>query len=130
MASHESQSSRLVLGTAQLGMHYGIANKTGQPDMLAVKSMITGAWEGGVREFDTGQAYGESESVLGKALNALGITREARVISKFDPTVDHHDSTAMRRSVETGEDSVASASHRPPSPCCWEPAFHRALTSA
>ena len=81
MESKESQTSRLVLGTAQLGMPYGIANKTGQPNMAAAESIVAGVWEGGVREFDTAQAYGESEIVLGKALKSLGIARQAKVIS-------------------------------------------------
>lgn len=100
MTSTASQTSRLVLGTAQLGMPYGIANTTGQPDRRAVETIIAGAWEGGVRELDTGQAYGESEIVLGKALNALGITREVKIISKFHPQFDHRDPAQLRRSVE------------------------------
>lgn len=100
MEPKRSQTSRLVLGTAQLGMPYGIANRTGQPDMPAAESMVASVWEGGVREFDTAQTYGESEIVLGHAFKSLGITDQARVISKFDPGIDHQHSADLRRALE------------------------------
>ena len=100
MASAVSQNSRLVLGTAQHGMHYGIANKTGQPDFHTVESMVAEAWTYGVREFDTAQAYGESESVLGRVLSSLGITRQARVISKLHPSLDHQDANALGAALQ------------------------------
>jgi len=100
MASAVSQNSRLVLGTAQHGMHYGIANKTGQPDFHAVESMVAEAWKYGIREFDTAQAYGESESVLGRVLSSLGITRQARVISKLHPGLDHQDPNELGSALE------------------------------
>jgi len=86
MTEHSLQNrSRLVLGTAQIGMRYGIANRTGKPDLNVVKKMLSLAWEGGIREFDTAQAYGESESVLGNVLTELGIESEVRVITKLAP---------------------------------------------
>jgi aryl-alcohol dehydrogenase-like predicted oxidoreductase len=100
MASAVSQNSRLVLGTAQHGMQYGIANKTGQPAFHTVESMVAEAWIQGVREFDTAQAYGESESVLGRVLSSLGITRQARVISKLHPMLDHQDSNALGSALQ------------------------------
>jgi aryl-alcohol dehydrogenase-like predicted oxidoreductase len=80
-------ASRLVLGTAQLGLPYGIANKTGKPDFKMALSIIKTAWEGGIREFDTAQGYGDSEAVLGRALSSLGISPEAKIITKLD---SHH----------------------------------------
>jgi len=81
--------SHLVLGTAQLGLPYGIANQTGQPDQNIATAIIREAWEHGIREFDTAQGYGTSEEVLGKALYELGISNEAKVITKFHPNLDH-----------------------------------------
>ena len=97
-------ASRLVLGTAQLGMPYGIANKTGQPDLKTAKEIIKSAWQSGICEYDTAQAYGESESILGKAMYSLGIANEARVITKLDPRLDPCDKqsieTAILKSIE------------------------------
>lgn len=85
----------LVLGTAQLGMPYGIANKNGQPDQERANDIIKEAWERGIRQYDTAQGYGVSEEVLGKAFDRLGYSEEALVISKFDPNLDHLDAKAM-----------------------------------
>jgi aryl-alcohol dehydrogenase-like predicted oxidoreductase len=81
-------------------MRYGIANKIGQPDFLSVQSIVAEVWESGVREFDTAQAYGESERVLGKVLRSLGIAREAKVISKLHPAIDHQDSNALNLALQ------------------------------
>lgn len=100
MAPGALKPSRLVLGTAQFGTPYGIANKTGQPDQQTVTTIIARAWEEGVHEFDTGQAYGESEKNLGVALKSLGVAGEARVTSKLHPEVDHWDSAEVRRCIQ------------------------------
>jgi aryl-alcohol dehydrogenase-like predicted oxidoreductase len=91
--------SRLVLGTAQLGMPYGIANRTGQPDFETAISIVKTAWEGGIREFDTAQAYGESEAVLGRALSSVGISHEAKIITKLDPKLEPHQEQDIRRGI-------------------------------
>lgn len=90
----------LVLGTAQLGFKYGIANKTGQPDQATAKAIIQTAWENSIHEFDTAQGYGISEQVLGKALSELGIAKEALVISKFDPSINHLNANAMSDALD------------------------------
>ena len=91
--------NHLILGTAQLGMPYGVANVTGKPDAELALRIVETAWKNGVREFDTAQAYGDSEVVLGKALAALGVSGEARVITKLDAAVDHGDANAVRKSA-------------------------------
>ncbi len=93
-------NSSLVLGTAQLGSSYGITNKTGQPGQDTANAIIHEAWKNGICEFDTAQGYGNSEEALGKALSALGLSDEARIISKFDPELDHLNITAMINSVD------------------------------
>jgi aryl-alcohol dehydrogenase-like predicted oxidoreductase len=93
-------TSRLVLGTAQLGMPYGIANRTGQPDFEMAVSIIKAAWEYGIREFDTAQAYGESEVVLGRAFLSLGISNEVNIITKLDPKLEPQEEQKIRRAVE------------------------------
>jgi len=90
----------LVLGTAQLGLPYGLANKTGQPDQKMATAIIREAWNNGVREFDTAQGYGESESVLGRALSEIGVSHEAQIITKFHPDLDHLDQTILSGSID------------------------------
>jgi aryl-alcohol dehydrogenase-like predicted oxidoreductase len=94
-----SDSCALVLGTAQLGFPYGVANKTGKPDSAMAISIISEAWENGIREFDTAQGYGDSELILGEALAELGLSQEAKIISKFDPSLDHLDASVLSKAL-------------------------------
>ncbi|RJR40139.1 MAG: aldo/keto reductase [Desulfobacteraceae bacterium] len=91
---------RLVLGTAQLGMPYGIANKTGRPDLETATEIVRVAWELGIREFDTAQGYGMSEQTLGEAFSRIGISEEVRVITKFEPDLDPLDRRTMEAAVD------------------------------
>ena len=92
--------SRLVLGTAQLGMNYGIANKSGRPDSDLARQIVKTAWEKGIREYDTAQGYGESEKVLGNSIRSLGLGPELKVITKLDPILDHLDEVELELSVK------------------------------
>ena len=55
--------SRLVLGTAQLAINYGIANKSGRPNSDLAKEIVQTAGENGIREYDTTQGYGEKDHI-------------------------------------------------------------------
>jgi aryl-alcohol dehydrogenase-like predicted oxidoreductase len=81
-------------------MDYGIANTTGQPVYNTARSIVQEAWESGICEFDTAQAYGQSERVLGRVFKDLGIADEVRVITKFAPDVDHSDRAALNNALE------------------------------
>ncbi len=97
------EAHRLVLGTVQLGMPYGIANRTGQPSIHHAQEMIRAAWDAGVRFFDTAQAYGESEAVLGECLRKCrqeGADAEPRVITKLHPALSPFDLKGIRYNVD------------------------------
>ncbi len=51
MGAH--RSAELVLGTAQLGMAYGAANRSGQPDAREAELILRSAVSAGVRWLDT-----------------------------------------------------------------------------
>jgi aryl-alcohol dehydrogenase-like predicted oxidoreductase len=55
----------LVLGTAQFGLNYGIANHAGQTTPNEARHILRLAASRGVRIVDTAVAYGDSESRLG-----------------------------------------------------------------
>lgn len=61
--------SDLTLGTAQLGLKYGINNKSGKPTIEKSLNILEYAYSHGIRSFDTAQAYGDSESILGQWLD-------------------------------------------------------------
>ncbi|WP_250027876.1 aldo/keto reductase [Paractinoplanes maris] len=87
------RQSALVLGTAQLGGAYGIANRTGVPDDNAAVRMLTAAQELGVTHVDTARAYGDSERRLGAALPGLDLA----VITKIGPGAPVRESLAASR---------------------------------
>jgi aryl-alcohol dehydrogenase-like predicted oxidoreductase len=59
-------SPQLCLGSAQFGLPYGITNTTGQVAEEEVRRILQFAAQAGIEFLDTAQAYGSSESVLGR----------------------------------------------------------------
>lgn len=78
---------RLVLGTAQLGSDYGIANTTGQPDKRQCEELIKMAIANGVVYLDTARVYGDSEAMVGQSLKG-GWEGRAKIITKLSPLQD------------------------------------------
>ena len=78
------RSAELVLGSVQLGLAYGVANKTGKPSRGAALKLVRQAADSGVTQFDTARAYGDSEERLGEALDGLAV----RAITKLSPLAD------------------------------------------
>ncbi len=93
--------SRIVLGTAQFGADYGIANVRGQPSKESACEVVKTAMEYGVNCFDTAAAYGNSEIVLGRALRNCGAGADIKVVSKLSPDLQPTDSKAVEESIET-----------------------------
>ena len=93
------RSALPVLGTAQLGLSYGVANRVGKPEQRAATEIVKEAWQLGIREFDTAQAYGDSESTLGKALADLELSTEAKIIPNPHPDLDHKNADLILRSL-------------------------------
>ncbi len=62
------KQNKLVLGTAQLGLDYGIANKSGKPEENKALEIMKYAAEKGINYFDTAYSYGNSEIIIGKFL--------------------------------------------------------------
>lgn len=77
--------AELIMGSVQIGLPYGAANKTGKPSREAALRLVRRAAEAGVRTFDTARAYGDSEERLGEA---LAVTRPVRTITKLSPLTD------------------------------------------
>ncbi len=75
--------NRLALGTVQLGLPYGIANKMGQVTRAEAKVMLQLARVNGMDTLDTAIAYGDSETCLGE----VG-TQGFKVITKLPAVPD------------------------------------------
>lgn len=78
----EYRLSRLMLGTVQFGMQYGVANTKGQPTREEVREILACAFEGGVNCIDTAAAYGRSEDIIGRALAELGLADRMIIVTK------------------------------------------------
>lgn len=91
---------RLILGTVQLGMDYGIANTRGRPGRAEAVRIIETALAGGIRHFDTAQAYGESESVLGSVLRELRVSDGVFITSKLDARMNPANASEIGSSIE------------------------------
>lgn len=64
----EKPTAQLVLGAAQFGMAYGINNTVGKPSLEAIEQILRKAIENNIKEIDTAQGYGDSETTLQKVL--------------------------------------------------------------
>ena len=80
--------SKLMLGTVQFGMNYGVANTTGKPSFETAKAILKAAYDGGVTSLDTAPAYGDSEEVIGRALENLGLSDRFRIVTKIPKLPD------------------------------------------
>ena len=71
---------KLILGTAQLGMDYGITNQNGRASSSEAKTVIQLAEKSGIKYLDTAVAYGDSEKLLGDfSISSNIITKLPRI---------------------------------------------------
>lgn len=76
------QFSRLMLGTVQFGLAYGINNQLGKPDPERIAAILRTAADGGVNVLDTARNYGDSEEQIASALWKCGLQRHFKIITK------------------------------------------------
>jgi aryl-alcohol dehydrogenase-like predicted oxidoreductase len=75
--------NKLVLGTAQFGLNYGINNYQGKPSLKEVFSTLDYAYDSGVKILDSAEAYGDSHNRIGQY--HISSKKKFRVITKFSP---------------------------------------------
>jgi len=85
--SQDSPATKMILGTAQLGLDYGVSNKNGKPDSLIAEKILKTAIVNGISAIDTASAYGNSEEVIGQSLKAGWLGR-TKIITKLSPLSD------------------------------------------
>jgi spore coat polysaccharide biosynthesis protein SpsF len=103
-----SAVSQLVVGGAQLGMRYGIANSSGQPEQATATAILKSAIGNGATHVDTARAYGASEAVIGSALSG-GWEDRVGVITKLSP-LDGCDEGASAQVVNARIDASVNES--------------------
>ena len=60
--------NKLIIGTAQFGMPYGIASRNGQVHGDEIIAILDLAWRNGINTLDTAKTYGSSEKSIGNYL--------------------------------------------------------------
>lgn len=77
--------SKLTLGTVQLGLNYGIANKGGQHDAARSRALLSYALKNAVTSLDTAREYGSAEQVIG----GFDRSGEFSIVTKFKLAAVH-----------------------------------------
>lgn len=72
--------SKITLGTAQLGMDYGIANLGCKPNFSKATRILNYAWNSGINSFDTSPLYGDSERIIGSFISSYLKGKEQKII--------------------------------------------------
>ena len=57
---------KIVLGTVQLGLDYGVNNQHGKPSLEQAFEILEVAFDNGIKTLDTAEAYGNSQEIIGK----------------------------------------------------------------
>jgi len=79
--------NKLVLGTVELGLPYGLNNQSGQPSLKESFSILDTAFSNGINTFDTAFSYGHAEDILGEWIKSRNLKNKIKIISKLKPHV-------------------------------------------
>lgn len=74
--------SKLILGTVQLGLSYGINNELGKPSIETAFDILNLAYNSGIRIFDTAEAYGDSQEIIGAFIKEYP-EKDIKIITKL-----------------------------------------------
>jgi spore coat polysaccharide biosynthesis protein SpsF len=118
-----ARPAELVLGSVQLGLPYGAANRTGQPTLSAALSLVHRAADAGITEFDTARAYGDSENRLGAALETRKGVRTVTKLSPLGELAPDSSRDDVRAAVDKSIADSLTALRRPALDCLL---LHRA----
>jgi len=107
---NQKNHPKLTLGTVQLGLKYGIANKIGMPNVQDAIEILNYALLNNVTEFDTAPYYGESEPLIGRFLQEQKKHSQSlpKIFSKL-PEVKMADTTSYRELLQEVERNLRAS---------------------
>ena len=82
-------NSKLILGTVQFGLKYGINNTIGKPKKDEVLSLLKVAYNSGIRLLDTAEAYGNAHQLIGN-YHKRQDDFKFKIITKFPHQIKHN----------------------------------------
>lgn len=77
--------NKLILGTVQFGLDYGINNVIGRQSFSNLKIILDTAFQNGIDFLDTAEAYGESQKTIGKYHK--NSKNQFKIITKFSSNI-------------------------------------------
>lgn len=80
-----SINSKIVIGTAQFGLNYGITNQNGQPSNYAINKIFSFCKINNIKKFDTANAYDSSEKKLGSEYKSIN---QVKIYTKLPVNID------------------------------------------
>lgn len=72
---------KIVLGTVQFGLNYGVNNTNGKPSYKNVKLILDYAFSNNILILDTAEAYGDSQEIIGKYIKETA--NKFNIITKY-----------------------------------------------
>jgi aryl-alcohol dehydrogenase-like predicted oxidoreductase len=85
------KSNKLIVGTVQFGLNYGVNNNIGKPNKESVFEILKQAHEKGIRILDSAEAYGDSHQIIGE-FHRLFPNHQFDIITKlpheFDSSIE------------------------------------------
>lgn len=78
---------KIILGTVQFGLNYGINNLKGKPDKETVFEILSFAHENGIRYLDTAELYGNAHELIG-AFHKINPSKKFQIITKFPHDIE------------------------------------------
>jgi aryl-alcohol dehydrogenase-like predicted oxidoreductase len=88
--SDKGEIAELALGTVQLGLSYGVANRTGQPNFETARRIVKTAIRAGISHIDCARAYGDAEERLGRIISP-DLKAQVTVVTKLSPLPEVHE---------------------------------------
>ena len=82
-------NSKLILGTVQFGLKYGINNTIGKLTNDEVLSLLKVAYNSGITVLDTAEAYGNAHQLIGNYHNKQDNSK-FEIITKFPHDINHN----------------------------------------
>lgn len=95
-------SDKLILGTVQFGLNYGVNNTQGKPERENVFQILSFAYKNGIRYLDTAELYGNSHDLIGE-FHQLNPDKKFEIITKFP----HDFNISLEDKINTYLDQLA-----------------------
>lgn len=83
-------SNKLILGTVQMGLNYGINNSTGKISFDDCCDILSKGFKCGLQILDTAEAYGDAHQVIGD-FHRLNQDKKFKIITKMPYGVEYGD---------------------------------------